>query len=274
MSISGGISNSALEAGKSGFRTFQLFTASSRSWKQNRPDKDDAALFSNYLKQYDTIPFAHIPYLCNLASPNRDVFNKSIKMLQANIDNCNELDIGYLVLHLGSHLGKGFGFGSHSIIKGIDSVSGSLGKLTLLLENTSGYTNNVGAKFSEIAVVVNGVETKNIGICLDTCHAFAAGYDIRDKGSLKAMVDEIEDSIGMDKLKLVHLNDSKFDLGSTKDRHWHIGKGFIGEKGFENFFSEKRFRQGCFVMETPVNEDGDDFSNKEALVKIMKKCGI
>ncbi len=274
MSISGGISNSALEAGENGFGAFQLFTASSRSWKQNKPDKDDAALFSDYLRKYDTVPFSHIPYLCNLASPNKDVFDKSIEMLRANIDNCNELNVRYLVLHLGSHLGEGFEFGARNIIRAIDSVSKDLGKLTILFENTSGYTNNVGAKFSEIATIVNGIGTKNIGICLDTCHAFAAGYDIRDKGSLKAMVDEIDDRIGMDKLKLVHLNDSKFDLGSTKDRHWHIGKGFIGEKGFENFFSEKRFRQGCFVMETPVNEDGNDSSNKRAFLKIIEKCGI
>ncbi len=274
MSISGGIANAALDAGKSGFGAFQLFTSSSRSWKQNVPKKDDAALFADYAKKYDTIPFAHIPYLCNLASPNTDVLRKSVLMLKDNINNCNELGVRYLVLHLGSHLGKGFRTGSENIIKSITSVESELDGVTLLFENTSGYTNNVGAKFSEIGTVVNGIGIKNIGICLDTCHAFAAGYDIRDRTSLRKMVNEIEDNIGMERLKLVHLNDSKFELGSTKDRHWHIGKGFIGDKGFENFFSEKRFREGCFVMETPVNEEGDDTSNMKALLGIMKRCGI
>lgn len=274
LSISGGVANSAIEADKRGYGAFQIFTSSSRTWRQRLPNKSDAESFSEMIRGNGAVPFAHIPYLCNLASPNRDVLDKSVIMLRDNIESCNMLGIRYLVLHLGSHLGKGSNIGIKNIANSINSVRDSLGKLTLLFENTSGYKNSIGSTFTEIGRVIEESGSRGIGICLDTCHAFAAGYDLRDREGLDKMVDEIESSIGFDKLGLVHLNDSKFDLGSTKDRHWHIGKGYIGIKGFENLFRDSHFSEGSFVLETPANDDGDDTTNIETVRSLLKRVGL
>ncbi len=274
LSISGGVSNSAVEADRMGYGAFQIFTSSSRTWKQRLPDKSDAKSFSDRIRSRGIVPFAHIPYLCNLASPNRDVLGKSVIMLRDNIESCNMLGIRYLVLHLGSHLGEGSNTGIKNIADSINSVRDSLGELTLLFENTSGYKNSVGSTFTEIGRVIEESGSEGIGICLDTCHAFAAGYDIRDRDGLNRMIEEIESNIGFDRLGLVHLNDSKFDLGSTKDRHWHIGKGYIGMKGFENLFGERHFSKGNFVLETPANDDGDDTTNMKAVRAVLKKVGL
>lgn len=274
MSISEGIENSAIRAGEDGYTALQIFTASSRSWKQKSPDSENVVLFSRNVKKYDLLPFAHIPYLCNLASPNTDVLEKSIIMLNDNIRNCNALGIKYLVLHLGSHLGKGSDIGINNIIESVNKVVDSLGDVTLLLENTSGYKNSIGSKFDEIGKVMDGIKTKNVGVCLDTCHAFAAGYDIRKKSFVDKLVDEIDSNMGINKMKLVHLNDSKFDIGSTKDRHWHIGKGYIGIEGFVCLFSNNAFRNSNFIMETPENEEGNDEYNLKAFKGILDKVGL
>lgn len=274
MSVAGGVRNSALNAGEAGYGTFQIFTSSPRSWNQKTPEKEDAELFKKYVKEYGSVPNAHIPYLCNLASPKKDVLIKSKAMLKANIRNCNILGIRYLVLHLGSHLGEGMDFGISSIVDSLKEIVDSLDGLTLLLENTSGYTNNVGSKFEEIGRVIKGVGSRHVGMCLDTCHMFAAGYDIRTEKGVDEAVAEIDRYVGLSRMKLVHLNDSKFELGSTKDRHWHIGKGHIGENGFVSLFKNNAFRDGCFVMETPSNSEGDDETNLAAVMKIMKRTGL
>ncbi len=274
MSVAGGIHNSAVDAGRMGYGAFQIFTSGSRSWEQKAPQTEDAGLFAEYVKEYGTVPFAHIPYLCNLASPKEEVLRKSKVMLDANIKNCNVLGIRYLVLHLGSHLGRGMDYGVSNIVESLRGVIDSLNGLTLLLENTSGYTNNVGSKFEDIGRVIEGVDSKGVGMCLDTCHMFAAGYDIRTEEGVGDAVSEIEKYIGIGRMRLVHLNDSRFGLGSTKDRHWHIGKGYIGAKGFENLFGNKAFRDGSFVMETPANDERDESTNLAAVKNIMRRAGL
>ncbi len=269
MSIAGGVINSAIGSRKKRYTAFQIFTAGSRSWRQNAPEKGDAAIFLEYIKKYDLLPIAHIPYLCNLASPNEEVFRNSKEMLRSNISNCNLLGIRYLVMHLGSHLGRGSDFGVGRITESIRGVKDSLGKLTLLLENTSGYKNSIGSRFDEIGKVMNGIKSKNMGICFDTCHAFAAGYDIRKKEIVDKLAEEIDLHIGSDRMKLIHLNDSKFDMGSTKDRHWHLGKGYIGMEGFKSLLRNGTFRNNDFIMETPENEEGDDTYNLRAFRSIM-----
>ena len=274
MSIAGAISNAARTAGESGYGAFQLFTASSRSWKQKQVGKADATEFVRYLKDYDTEPFAHIPYLCNFASANPEVLAKSREMLITNMRNCSELSIGNLVIHMGSHLGKGAEYGLGSITESLGMAFDAVHGVRILLENTSGYTNSIGSTFTEISKVTDEFEAGKVGICLDTCHAFAAGYDLRNADGIGAMVKELDTKIGLDRLGLVHLNDAKFDIGSKLDRHWHIGKGFIGESGFAAFFENEAFRKGSFVMETPVNAQGGDESNIRTLSRILKKARL
>ncbi len=274
MSIAGAVANAAKAAGESGYGAFQLFTASSRSWEQKPVAKDDASEFRAYAKRYDAVPFAHIPYLCNLASANSEVLVKSMELLVSNMRNCRELGISDLVIHMGSHLGRGAEYGIESSTESRDKAFDVVKGVRILLENTSGYKNSIGSTFSEISKVTDAFGRDRVGVCLDTCHAFAAGYELRTADGIESMVRELDSKVGLRRLGLVHLNDAKFDIGSKLDRHWHMGKGFIGEKGFTALFENKAFRQGCFVLETPINELGDEGSNARALSRILKKAGL
>ncbi|EQD30316.1 apurinic endonuclease Apn1 [mine drainage metagenome] len=145
---------------------------------------------------------------------------------------------------------------------------------SILLENSAGYTNSLGSKIEEIGDIIKDVGSNRVGMCLDTCHTFAAGYDISSKAGAADLMDEIDMHVGLGRVKLVHLNDAKFELGSGLDRHWHIGKGHIGIKGFVNFFSSSRLPTECFVMETPENDEGNGATDMRAVFKIMRTCGI
>ncbi len=274
MSIAGSVANAPKEAALHGYPVFQMFTTSSRSWSNSKIDSNASSEFRDMVRRNSLEPFAHIPYLCNPGSPNGDVYSKSRKMLIDNMGNCESLGIKYLVVHMGSHLGKGFDEIGDRLT---DTIMHALRRSTsthILLENSAGYNNSVGSHMKEIGNIIESVGDKRVGVCLDTCHAFAAGYDIASKKGTSSLMDEIEESFGIDKIKLVHLNDAKFPLGSGLDRHWHIGKGHIGMKGFANFFRISRLTADCFVMETPENTDGDDHTNMQAVSKIMKACGI
>ncbi len=274
MSIAGSVANAPREAVLHGYPVFQMFTTSSRSWSNSKIDSNASSEFRDMVRRNSLEPFAHIPYLCNPGSPNEDVYSKSRKMLIDNMGNCESLGIKYLVVHMGSHLGKGFDEIGDRLT---DTIMHALRRSTsthILLENSAGYNNSVGSHMKEIGNIIESVGDKRVGVCLDTCHAFAAGYDIASKKGTSSLMDEIEESFGIDKIKLVHLNDAKFPLGSGLDRHWHIGKGHIGMKGFANFFRISRLTADCFVMETPENTDGDDHTNMQAVSKIMKACGI
>ena len=274
MSIAGSVANAPKEAALHGYPVFQMFTTSSRSGSNSKIDSNASSEFRDMVRRNSLEPFAHIPYLCNPGSPNGDVYSKSRKMLIDNMGNCESLGIKYLVVHMGSHLGKGFDEIGDRLT---DTIMHALRRSTsthILLENSAGYNNSVGSHMKEIGNIIESVGDKRVGVCLDTCHAFAAGYDIASKKGTSSLMDEIEESFGIDKIKLVHLNDAKFPLGSGLDRHWHIGKGHIGMKGFANFFRISRLTADCFVMETPENTDGDDHTNMQAVSKIMKACGI
>ena len=255
-------------AGEHGYGDFQMFTSNPRSWNSKPLDVDKVELFKEYCNKYDTIPFSHLPYLFNLASPSEEQRMKSLNLLNDNLKRCDLMDIKYIVVHIGSHLGTG-------VDKGISRITDAINdniidhKVMILFENGAGYNNSVGSNMDEINEIFDKLNSDNIGLCLDTCHAFAAGYDLRDPKKLDLLVDDIK-NLGKDKLKLVHLNDAKYELGSGMDRHEHLGKGKIGEEGFINFFSNPFFQKGCFVMETPVDELGNDYDYNE-VSKIISK---
>ncbi|MGC8537903.1 MAG: deoxyribonuclease IV [Candidatus Micrarchaeia archaeon] len=274
MSIAGSIANAPREAALHGYPVFQMFTASSRSWSNPKIDSKAAAEFKGIVRKNSVEPFAHIPYLCNPGSPNEEVYAKSRKMLVDNMGNCKLLGIKYLVIHTGSHLGRGFDSIKDRLADTIIYALHENTSVKILLENSAGYKNSVGSHMKEIGSIIEMVGNSRVGACLDTCHALAAGYDIASKGGTKILMDDIEENIGIDKVKLVHLNDAKFPLGSGLDRHWHIGKGYIGIEGFANFFKGSRLTTDCFVMETPENNYGNDHINMQAVSKVMKACGI
>jgi deoxyribonuclease-4 len=206
-----------------------------------------------------------MPYLPNLSSPKKAIYNKSVKSLVAELDRCAMLGIPYVVTHLGSHLGKGADVGLARLAGGINqALSTSKSNVMLLLENTAGTKNSMGSSFEEIKKILERIEQKNmVGLCFDTAHAFAAGYDLRSPETINETFRRFDQILGLRLLKVVHLNDSKGDLGSSRDRHEHIGLGFIGDAGFRALFQHEAVRELPLIMETPIDERRNEMGNME-----------
>jgi deoxyribonuclease-4 len=208
-----------------------------------------------------------MPYLPNIASPNDLVHGKSVDALGATLRRCRALGIRHLVTHLGSDLGKGKEVGFARAVKAVGGVRGRVGDVAILLENEAGQRNSIGSKLEDLVVLRDRMAKEagvGVGFCLDTCHVFEAGYDIRKK----EVVSEIFDSLGSDNIKVIHLNDAKFELGRGLDRHENIGMGFIGKDGLRTFLNHKEVRGKPLIMETPMMEPGTGF-DEMALVKSM-----
>ncbi len=272
LSVRGGVLNAAKEAELKGYGAFQLFVTNPRSWSITHSPPGQAGLFAESNITHDIIPFAHMPYLCNLASPKNEIREKSMESAIGNIDECNALGIKYLVFHMGSHLGSGSRDGVANIVKALGYVLDNSRHCMLLLENSAGYSHSMGSKIEEIAKVLDEADAKRLGVCLDTCHLFAAGYDLRDKKAVESFDGTFDRLIGIERVKLVHLNDSKFGLGSGLDRHWHIGKGHIGRKGFVNIFNSKSLGNGPFIMETPYEDEQSEDSNMRAALDFYSEA--
>ena len=270
VSIANGIDLAVDRAKEKTCNTFQIFTSNPRSWKTRSLNTNEITKFNEKLHKYEIKPvFSHMPYLPNFSSPNNAIHKKSVRSLIDELNRCNRLGISYIVIHLGSHLGKGRKVGVNKITNAIDTAFHlSKGKAILLLENTTGTKNSMGSSFREIQDIIDKISDNNrLGICFDTCHAFAAGYDLRDATSIGKTVDKLKEEIEFERLKVVHANDSKGKLASHLDRHEHIGKGYIGNKGFRAILHTDIFRRLPIILETPIDNSRDDFTN---LVKIRK----
>jgi deoxyribonuclease-4 len=270
ISIQGSIDASVDRAAQLGCNTFQIFTRSPRQWYSAKLDPNATRAFPEKVKDYGIEPvFAHMPYLPNLASPRNEVYEKSVKTLTSELERCNQLEIPYLVTHLGSHLGEGKETGFARLIKGINqALKDTEEGVMLLLENTAGTRNSMGSTFEDIKHIIDHViNQERVGVCFDTSHAFAAGYDLRTEQTVQATIEKIEKVIGFERIKLVHLNDSKGDLNSRIDRHEHIGLGKIGEEGFRNVLASK-LGELPLIMETPQDSRRDDTGNLKKLKEL------
>jgi deoxyribonuclease-4 len=263
VSIYGSIDQAVDRAVELDCNTFQIFTRNPRQWKPAKLTLEAIKAFSDKVKSHNIKPvFAHMPYLPNLASPKDNVYTKSIETLKTELERCGRLEIPYLVTHLGSHVGAGKQAGFMRIINGINQAFNATGGgVILLLENTAGTKNSMGSTFEDIQYIIKQlIHQKSVGICFDTSHAFAAGYDLRTADSIEETIRKIDEVIGLEKLKLVHLNDSKGDLNSRIDRHEHIGLGKIGEEGFRNILGS-RLGSMPLILETPVDSRRNDVDN-------------
>ncbi|WAC05591.1 MAG: deoxyribonuclease IV [Methanoregula sp.] len=263
VSIAGSLDQAVDRAAGLGCDTFQMFSRNPRGWEYKPLTGIDCTTFAEKIRLSRLIPVDHMPYLPNLASPKEDVYEKSVSTLTAELARCDCLGIPYLVTHLGHHLGDGIAGGRKRVIAAINKALGfSDTHAMLLLENTAGEKNSVGSSFEHIRSIMDGIEQKNrIGICFDTCHAFAAGYELRTSDGLTSTLEQFDDVIGFGNLKAVHLNDCKGERGSGLDRHEHIGMGSIGEEGFRRILCHTAFRDLPFICETPVDERRGDEGN-------------
>ena len=256
----------ALELGAT---TFQMFTRNPNQWKFKPIPEETVSAFrekrrsSGFQRIVD-----HMPYLPNLASPEKSAMKISRYTLEEEVKRCDILGIDYLVVHLGSHLGKGAAVGITNVAGACDhAIAGSEGKTMILLENMAGQKNSVGARFEEIRGILDRVGVSaRVGVCLDTCHLYAAGFDLGNDDAVRSTMGLFDEVVGFDRLKAVHLNDSKGALGSRLDRHENIGEGKIGRKGIRAFLHYPGVRERPIIMETPYR----DVDTMKASIKLVR----
>ncbi|MFB6102362.1 MAG: deoxyribonuclease IV [Haloplanus sp.] len=259
VSIADGFAEAVGHEAELGGNCGQIFVGSPRGWAVSEVDDSSAGAFRSAAETNDVGPWiVHGTYLINLATPKDDLAAKSLDCLQAELDAAATLGIPYYVFHPGAHTGAGEDTGIENVADRLSDVTVP-DEVTLLLENTAGKGTTVGKRLADLdrMVVASDHGYDDLGVCLDTCHLFAAGYDFRDAGAMDDLIDEVDDTVDIDNVHYLHLNDSKHSLGSEKDEHDHIGEGEIGEAGFRQFVNHEALRGKPCVLETPENEKGD-----------------
>jgi deoxyribonuclease IV len=273
VSISGGFTLSVQRAYELGCTCMQIFSRNPRGWTVKPLDKEDIIGFKRLREQWDIAPvFVHANYLINLASSRPDLYSKSIEQFVIDLERAEALGAEYLVTHLGSASGQETQWM-------IERVSGALNvamklhplKAMVLLENTAGEKGDIGYELEQIQEVLSQLrDASRFGICYDTCHGFAAGYDIRTRAGVEALAKKIKSTVGMARLKGMHLNDCLRDFNSRVDRHWHIGEGKIGLDGFKTLLNHPAFKDIPKIMETPKETEEDDPRNMKAVKSLMQ----
>ena len=260
MSIAGGTFNAILYAEKVDCTCVQLFVKSSNQWRAKPLEDDEVERFHAERKRTGISPaVAHSSYLINVGSPDPALFEKSREALGIEYDRCDRLGIEHLVFHPGAHTGDGAEKAIVRIAKAMDWVlsKNKTSKTMLLLETTAGAGSHLGSTFEELKAILDRLDHGDrAAVCLDTCHVFSAGYDIRSESGYKTTMKKFDDVLGIDRLKAIHCNDSKFDLGTHKDRHEHIGKGLIGKDAFGFIMRDPRFKNVPKILETEKDEEG------------------
>jgi deoxyribonuclease IV len=257
VSVAGSLDLAFDRAQELGATTFQIFTRNPNQWKFKPLAEETIALFREKRKKSGFRRIVdHMPYLPNLASSEKSTMKISRYTLDEETKRCDSLGVDYLVIHLGSHLGRGAAVGISNISEACnEAIAGSDGDTRILLENMAGQKNSVGARFEEIKGILDRIkENDRVGVCVDSCHIFAAGFDLRNDEAVASTMGLFDEIIGLDRLKVVHLNDSKGPLGSRLDRHEDIGEGKIGRKGMRAFLHYPGVSERPVIMETPYED--------------------
>lgn len=272
MSVAGGL-HRAIERVRSVDGTaLQIFTRNQRRWRAAPIAAEEAALWKRAMDDWGPYPVAaHASYLINPANPDPDKAARSVAALADELERCAALGIPFLVLHPGAHLGAGEGAGLAACAENLDRALETAGAaaqgVTLLLETTAGQGTNLGADFAHFTTLLErSRRSARLGVCLDTCHVFAAGHDLRTPEALDATLAALDRAVGLERLRFVHLNDSKTPLGSRTDRHEHIGRGAIRTSGFAALMNDPRITALPLVLETDKGDDlADDARNMAVL---------
>ena len=276
VSIAGGISNSVDNARKVGCTAFQIFSRNPRGWTPKPLVLDDISSFQEKLAASNiskSSVIVHMPYLPNLSGPQGEFYEKSLETLAEEMQRCRALLIPYLVIHLGSHMGRGSKSGIDQLVNAINTArdkSKTKSDPVVLLENNTCQKNSVGGNFEELRLILDSLEPKEYGVCLDTCHLFASGHDLRTNENVNSTIDNFDKVVGLKELQVIHLNDSKGRLGANIDRHEHIGLGAIGKEGLASFVNHKAIRDLPIIMETPIDEKRGDEQNLQVVLRFMK----
>lgn len=257
-----------------GCTSFQMFTRNPRGWAYKPLNDDHVTLFIDKRKKasYRSVVI-HMPYLPNLAASERGYLKKSRASLSAELARCGRLGADYLVAHIGSHMGKGSVAGVRNVINALNESleANSESETVLLIETMAGQKNSVGSRFEELKMILDGIarHPEKVGVCIDTCHLFAAGFDISSQAGVESAMGLFDEIVGYERLKVIHLNDSGGPLGSALDRHEHLGMGRIGEPGLRAFLRYRRNPGLPIIMETPIDQRRDDAGNLSVAKRML-----
>jgi len=273
-SIAGGLHKAFDRGVDAGCESLQIWVKNSRQWSAPPLDDDAVRHFQEVRERTGIGPVvAHAAYLINIAAPKPELYAKSVRALTAEVERCETLNVPYLVLHPGSHTGAGVETGLARVVHALGEIHAAMPgyRTQILLETTAGQGTNLGAEFEHLAyLLAETPENERLGICLDTCHVFTAGYELRTPEGYAETMTAFDHVIGLDRLKAIHLNDSKYPLGSRRDRHEHIGKGYLGEESFRHILNDARLDGLPGLLETPkskdLHEDRENFAVLRSLV--------
>ena len=278
MSIAGGYYKSVEAAHAAGCDCVQLFSKNNNQWRAKPITDEDVTRFQTALKELSIAhPIVHDSYLINLASPDRELWKKSIDAFVIELQRAEQLGIHYVVTHPGAYTSSSERAGLRAIIRALNEVHRQTKGITArcLLETTAGQGTNLGWRFEHLATILDGVrDPDRLGICFDTCHVFAAGYPLGTEKDYRATMRELNKLIGTKNIKAFHLNDSKTKFGSRVDRHEHIGKGHLGKEAFRLLLTDRRFRNVPMYLETPKGNDKSrnlDVLNLKRLRRLIPK---
>ena len=269
-SVSGGVSTAFARAKVDECRAIQIFTKNSNQWKDPVLAPEAIAAFRDARASYGDVPvLAHASYLINLATDDATVLGRSIDALVAEVERSSALGVDYVVLHPGAPLGAGEEVGLARVCEALDAVAARTPDATarILLENTAGQGTCVGHRFEHLQAIFEGAKTASrLGVCIDTQHSFAAGYDLSTEEGYERTMRTIDTCIGLDRVRAFHINDSKKPLGARVDRHEHLGEGLIGLGAFWRLANDKRFAKVPAVLETEPREGGEPYRAEVALL--------
>lgn len=280
MSIAGGYYKAVEAAERCQCDCVQLFTKNNNQWRAKTITSEDVQQFQTALAELGIgHPLSHSSYLINLASPERTLWKKSINGFVVELERAGRLGIPYVVLHPGSFTTSSESAGLKRVIKALDEVDQQLdgSGANCLLETTAGQGSNLGWRFEHLATILDGVKNpERLGVCFDTCHVFAAGYSLSTRYAYRKTMKELDDTVGLDRIKAFHLNDSKSEPGSRVDRHEQIGQGKMGVEPFRFLLNDRRFRRVPMYLETPkgkqkgVELDVVNLRTLRGLIKVKK----
>jgi len=259
LSIAGAIYESINRAVSLECDCLQIFSRNPRSWRAKALDEEDATEFRRRRQTAGLNPVVvHVPYLINLCSSEPGLYERSVSEFTADLGRAARIGADYFVSHVGSHKGAGQAAGLNQIASALHTIlSDDPRTVLVLLENTSGSANSLGHRFEQLGDIIAAADRPGrLGLCLDTAHAFQAGYDVSSPDGLDRTLDELDRRVGLERLKIIHANDSKTRLGSHHDRHEHIGRGYIGLEGFRTIVNHPLLRSLPFILETPIDASG------------------
>ncbi len=273
LSVAGGVDRAIDRATPLELSSLQIFTKNANQWAAKPLDPAVVERYREKLEQSELhIVVAHDSYLINIASPDDEMWEKSIQALKVELDRCDLLGIPYLVSHPGAHMQSGVDAGVARVAAAVNRIHAEMPdcKCSIAIETTAGQGTTLGRTFEEIAQMIDGIEDKSrVVVCIDTCHIFVAGYDILSESAYNETIERFENIVGLEYLKVLHLNDSVKGLGSHRDRHAHIGQGELGAAPFGFFLNDNRLDGLPGILETPKDDDFEDDHRNLTLLRSM-----